>query len=233
MPAKASVLAPELERYYRFHSLIYDATRWTFLFGRQALLREARRLADPRAVLEVGCGTGHNLVRLNRAFPQARLVGVDVSEAMLRLARHKLDRHSARFTLLRQAYPAADGAGEPVDLIWFSYALSMFNPGWEAAIRAARNDLAPGGLIAVVDFHASRFRTFRGWMRINHVRMEGHLLELLRRQFEPLWCDIRSAYGGVWQYFTFIGCPRGGLNLPAEFAPAVPAASSPGAVRSL
>ncbi len=42
-PAESIRLHP-LERYYRFHSRIYDATRWSFLFGRDKLVRIITKL---------------------------------------------------------------------------------------------------------------------------------------------------------------------------------------------
>ncbi len=60
-----------LEKYYRFHSRIYDATRWLFLFGRDRLIKTAALFTRPRRILEVGCGTGKNLVRLRQTFPGA------------------------------------------------------------------------------------------------------------------------------------------------------------------
>ena len=81
----------------------------------------------------------------------------------------------------------------------------MFNPGFEAAIAAARADLTGNGHFAFVDFHASRWPWFTRWMRINHVRMDGHLLPLLRENFTPVIDHIRPAYGGVWDYGSFVG----------------------------
>jgi S-adenosylmethionine-diacylgycerolhomoserine-N-methlytransferase len=52
-------------------------------------------------VLEVGCGTGRNLVKLARAYPEARLFGLDVSREMLASASAALARAglSARIAL--------------------------------------------------------------------------------------------------------------------------------------
>ena len=75
-------------------------------------------------------------------------------------------------TLLRRSYSVpVHRDGEAFDLVLFSYALSMFNPGWEQAIDAAYDDLAEDGVIAVVDFSHTRFSWFRRWMGVNHVRM--------------------------------------------------------------
>ncbi|MDR3401035.1 MAG: class I SAM-dependent methyltransferase [Chthoniobacter sp.] len=195
-----------IEGYYRWHARIYDATRWSFLFGRTGILREVARLATPARILEVGCGTGKNLVNLCRIFPRATVTGIDLSETMLEVARRKAAPFGSRIRLLWGAYGAAQtGDDATYDLILFSYALSMFNPGFEAAITTAHRDLAPGGQVAVVDFHDTRLSFFARWMGVNHVRMDGQLRPLLTRRFLPRIDRLHSAYGGTWRYLTFVG----------------------------
>lgn len=191
-----------LQGYYALHARIYDATRWTFLFGRERILRRSAQIADPRRILEVGCGTGRNLKSLRRIFPDAEITGVDLSADMLKIARRKTDG----VKLIQQAYEAPL-AGD-FDLILFSYALTMFNPGWENALRTAKADLGPGGLLAIVDFSHTGSSAFRRWMGVNHVRMEGHLWPESRAGFEPVVDEIRAAYAGVWHYGMFIGRVR-------------------------
>ena len=194
-----------IERYYRVHAGIYDLTRWTFLLGREALLRQVAASVSPARILEVGCGTGKNLVQLGRQFPQARLWGLDLSGDMLAVAQKKLQGLSPRLTLIQAAYDNPVEEKPFFDLVVFSYALSIFNPGWEQALTAASRDLAPGGAIAVADFHDSGFPLFKRWMGLNHVRLDGHLLPGLKSRFPTHEATIRPAYGGVWSYFRFIG----------------------------
>lgn len=52
--------------------------RWT---------REGR--AEPKAVLDFGCGIGASLPHLQRAFPKAQVTGLDVSEKSLAIARDR------------------------------------------------------------------------------------------------------------------------------------------------
>ena len=75
-----------IERYYRMHARIYDLTRWTFLRGREALIKQVAASLTPNRILEVGCGTGTNLLNLGKAFPQAHLWGLDLSTDMLAVA---------------------------------------------------------------------------------------------------------------------------------------------------
>ncbi|HAS50728.1 MAG TPA: class I SAM-dependent methyltransferase [Gammaproteobacteria bacterium] len=201
--------AAALTRYYRWHARLYDATRWSFLFGRTALIRATAQWSEPpRSILDIGCGTGDNLLRLARQFPDAAVTGLDLSADMLARARRKLDRRQIRATLLHQRYERPL-SGEPIfDLIVFSYCLSMINPGWRQALEAALQDLRPGGRLAVVDFDETRFPAFQRWMAINHVRMDGHLRPWLNAHCQPLLHQPGSAYGGLWRYFQFIGQKR-------------------------
>jgi S-adenosylmethionine-diacylgycerolhomoserine-N-methlytransferase len=195
-----------VENYYRLHARIYDATRWSFLFGRGAVIDRAAAVhPTPARILEVGCGTGKNLARLARRFPQAQITGVDLSAAMLAIAERKTAALGSRVTLLQRAYDSPVEARRGFDLILCSYALSMFNPGHDSALAAAHGDLVPGGCFALVDFHATRFRWFARWMRVNHVRMEGHLRPILRSHFPPLVDELHSAYFGTWQYLSYVG----------------------------
>jgi S-adenosylmethionine-diacylgycerolhomoserine-N-methlytransferase len=194
-----------IARYYRVHARIYDLTRWTFLMGREALMRRLAAALSPERILEVGCGTGKNLLELGRFFPRARLWGVDLSAPMLSQAKRKLAPLADRVTLVRAAYDQPVAPQGSFDLVVFSYVLSMFNPGWEQALAAARKDLSPGGTIAVVDFHESPLPAFKRWMELNHVRLEGHLLPGLEHGFPGGWWQMRQAYGGLWSYFLFSG----------------------------
>jgi len=207
MTAEASPL-PE---YYRFHARIYDATRWSFLFGRDRLVRLAAETASrdglerPARVAEVGCGTGRNLLALSRALPGASIVGVDLCRPMVERARRAAARTACPAELRCVAYGPDAFAPGSLDLVVFSYALTMFNPGWDAALDTAREHLAPGGRIAVVDFHDTPAAWFRAWMGLNHVRLAGHLMPALQSRFTPCRQELRPAYAGLWHYFLFLG----------------------------
>ncbi len=52
----------------------------------QALLDQR---GTPRAILDLSTGTGHAARRLKRQYPRAEVVGVDISEEMIAIARHE------------------------------------------------------------------------------------------------------------------------------------------------
>jgi len=198
----------DVERYYRWHAPVYDLTRWTFLFGRDDILHQLVGDVSAKRVLEVGCGTGRNLVELARLFPAARLTGLDLSSAMLERAEQRTAQFASRVNLLQGRYDGPVYSAPTFDLVLFSYSLTMFNPGFDLAIDSAARDLVHGGRIAVVDFHDSPSTLFERWVAVNHVCAKGQLRPLLQERFMPLHDEVRPAYGGVWRYLMFLGQKR-------------------------
>ncbi len=205
-----------LQSYYRLHAMIYDATRWAFLFGRTEVLRRmpdaaALRAATGRAdgealrILEIGCGTGVNLAVLARKYPEAQLTGVDLSADMLSKSRKKLAKYGDRLRLVEEPYAAGGQVGTDFDLILCSYSLSMINPQWADVLDQAAVDLRKGGIFAAVDFSDSRYASFRSHMGRNHVKVTGHLLPAMRERFTAELDEERGVYLGWWKYLLFHG----------------------------
>lgn len=194
----------KVQRYYRLHSLIYDATRWSFLFGRNELLKRIPLLPSRPRILEVGCGTGQNMKYLQSHYPEARIVGIDLSPDMLQKAANRLTP-SPNMTLINAKYEPGSTDLAPFDLILFSYSLTMFQDIGEEMIQQLSEDLKPGGFIAAVDFHTTPFSWFRRWMERNHVEFTGRLFPLLNRNYSSLLSVEKQAYLGLWSYFMYIG----------------------------
>lgn len=145
-----------MDRMYRFQRHIYDATRKFYLLGRDGLVDGLQPPMDG-SVLEIGCGTGRNLIRIARAYPHARCYGLDVSEEMLATARQQVAKAglSGRITLKQADATSFDpqtlfGRAD-FDRVVVSYALSMIPP-WRAVLARALSRLAPGGSLHIVDF---------------------------------------------------------------------------------
>jgi S-adenosylmethionine-diacylgycerolhomoserine-N-methlytransferase len=197
--------AQKMERYYNVHAKIYDATRWTFLFGRHWIIDWLPfGRTEKITVMEIGCGTGYNLKYLAQNYPKAKLIGYDLSKEMLNVADYKLRNIPNKLILRNETYNTEGGLPK-ADVILFSYCLTMVNPNWQDLILQAKEDLKEGGIIAVVDFHNSPFSLFKRWMGKNHVTMESHLLPFLQNHFQPKKHEIRRAYMSLWHYFLFMG----------------------------
>jgi len=148
--------AGHMDAIYRSQRHIYDLTRKYYLLGRDALIAG---IAPPPGgtVLEVGCGTGRNLIAAARAFPNARYFGIDISAAMLETARAKIAAAglSHRIELAQGDATAFDSTAlfgvAAFDRVFQSYTLSMI-PDWQGALREGASKLAPGGRLDIVDF---------------------------------------------------------------------------------
>ncbi|MCL1124994.1 class I SAM-dependent methyltransferase [Shewanella surugensis] len=205
MPTSPNALKKTIENYYRFHSLIYDYSRWPILFGRNQLIRNVNLEQHSCRILEVGCGTGYNLLRIHQRYPHAHLTGLDTSAHMLSKAKKKLANCSTITFKECLFEKSAFNINERYDLIIFSYCLSMFHHNWKQAIDDANALLYSKGQVAVVDFDYTNYTMTRDIWEGVHVKMEGHLSPYFHQTFSKSKSKSISCYGGLWHYFFFIG----------------------------
>ena len=151
-----SVDAQRMDQHYRYQRFVYDVTRRYFLLGRRQLIADLR--PDPgESVLELGCGTGWNLVQVARRYPQAEIFGIDISSSMLSTARSSIRRAdlAQRIHLMSAdatTFSGVDAFGKSqFDRIFISFALSMIG-NWEGVVTRSVQQLAPGGSLHIVDF---------------------------------------------------------------------------------
>jgi S-adenosylmethionine-diacylgycerolhomoserine-N-methlytransferase len=200
--------AVRMDRQYRWQRHIYDVTRLPYLLGRDQLIREL----DPPCgayVLEIGCGTGRNLIHVARAYPGVTCFGIDVSNVMLATARRSIESAglSGRIRLAQADAVTADpaqlfGCGA-FDRVMISYALSMIAP-WRQALAHAVSLTGPRGALCLVDFGDQagmpawfRVLLFR-WLDWFHVSPRSNLkpeLELLADAV-GLGLRVRDLYRG-------------------------------------
>lgn len=186
---------------YRLQRHVYDLSRKFFLLGRDRLI-DGLDVPEGGTVLELGCGTGRNLVLAARRHPGARLFGLDISAAMLEMAEKSVRRNglAGRVTLARADATDFDAERlfgfEKFDRVFVSYALSMI-PGWERTIALGLDSLAPGGSLHVVDFGGQEglprwFRAgLRAWLGKFHVTPRDDLRAVLEAECGRIGASLR------------------------------------------
>jgi SAM-dependent methyltransferase len=138
-------------------------------FRRRLVLRLLAPSAGTPRILDVGSGTGDLALDLRRAFPEAELAGIELSEAGVELARAKVpDARFVRRDLLVDAPPPADlvawathavcsevleHVDEPGRLL--GNARPFMGPGCRLIVTV------PGGPITAYDTHIGHRRHFR------------------------------------------------------------------------
>jgi malonyl-CoA O-methyltransferase len=122
----------------------------------------------PQRVLDLGCGTGAGLGALSERYPRAQVVGADLSEAMLRVARD--GRSRLRFLLpflrgKRSSLLAADALALPVrsgalGMVWSNLMLHWVADPL-AVFREMQRTLEVGGLLMFSTFGPDTLKELR------------------------------------------------------------------------
>lgn len=200
----------QMDKMYRYQRHFYDLTRKYYLLGRDRMIAQMD-VKPGENVLEVGCGTGRNLIVLAEKYPLARFYGLDASNEMLKTAQTKIDAKGlTQHITLQQClaeelnYEETFNLSEPFDTIFFSYSITMI-PTWKESLQAALDNLKPGRSIYIVDFWDQKdlpgwFRKLlKGWLKQFHVQhwseLMPHLKELEQHgQFKLTISSIARRY---------------------------------------
>jgi len=178
-----------MNRIYRHQRYFYDLTRKYFLLGRDRMIAEMGAYEGAR-VLEIGCGTGRNLIVAARRYPGASCFGIDVSTEMLNSSARAISRAglSARVHVAHadatRFNPGLLFGVDQFDRIFISYSLSMI-PQWQSVVSAALSHLAPRGELLIIDFGrqerlpAAFRRLLWRWLRAFHVAPRDDLEAIL------------------------------------------------------
>ncbi|HKE46675.1 MAG TPA: class I SAM-dependent methyltransferase [Rhodanobacteraceae bacterium] len=210
---RAESHAAALSAFYAPQAGNYDRFRERLLRGREELIARIE-LPERAHVVELGGGTGRNAEFFGERLAHIETLEiVDVCAPLLAEAR----RRAARVPQLRvvEADATTYAPSQPVDAVYFSYALTMI-PDWRAALANAITMLKPGGVLGVVDFHVSAQHAaltrwfWPAWFRHDGVRIsEQHLPELRHRLPEHDVVEARAKVPylpvGRVPYYVFVG----------------------------
>ena len=162
----------------------YDRMMDLLLLGRyQAFIERAIKRTDIRrgdAILDLGSGTGRNIrVMLEALGPTGRVVGLDISQEMLRQARQRC-RAYPQVTFLNRRIEEPLPFHEEFDKAFISFALHGFeDEDKERVIANACQALKPGGIFWILDYN--EFDLDRQWFP-------------LRWAFRHFECELASEF---------------------------------------
>ncbi len=197
-----------MDKIYRNQRFIYNASRKYYLLGRDQLIKD---LAPPAKgiVLELGTGTGRNLICAAKHYNDCELYGVDISKEMLKSAGKSIVKaglqnriHLAKGDATNFNSEKAFGKKE-FDRVFISFSLSMI-PDWQIVIAQALDLTRPGGQIHIVDFGECKQypkvfqKLLYTWLSIFHVHPIKNLPEQLKKAATKTNCNvsIKSLYAG-------------------------------------
>lgn len=150
------------------------------------LLRRYSLPAEPR-ILDAGCGTGEVSSRLAELFPRSRVLGVDIIDEHLELARSRYAKLAPRLAFEHQSVFELDAADRSFDLVLCRHVIH--------AIPHAARVLA----------ELARVTRRGGYL---HVIAEDYgMLHFQRGRLDPreFWHVVPASFGAATQTDLFVG----------------------------
>lgn len=117
---------------------------------RQGLMDAVR--VKPRRIIDLGCGTGSTTLMLKQAFPEAEVVGLDLSPYMLVVAEMKAQKAGLKIQWLHSKAESVAFPDASFDLVAASFLFHETPPAISRAIlRESFRLLKVGGQVAILD----------------------------------------------------------------------------------
>jgi methyltransferase-like protein/ubiquinone/menaquinone biosynthesis C-methylase UbiE len=149
-----------------YPGLPYAQSHPAYLGALAALFGMAPAPAEQCRVLELGCGSGDNLIPMSEELPASTFVGIDAAPTHISAGQRAITAHSLRnITLLCQ-----DIRDTPPDLGTFDYIIAHGVYSWvspavqDALLATCRRALAPHGIAYV------SYNTYPGWHMLGMLR---------------------------------------------------------------
>jgi len=204
----------------------YDLMMDLLLVGRyQAFIERAIKRMDIRrgnAILDLGSGTGRNIcVMLKVLGPTGRVVGVDISQEMLRQARQRC-RAYPQVTFLNRRIEEPLSFHEEFDKTFISFTLHGFeDEDKERVIANVHQALKPGGVFWILDYN--EFDLDRQWFPLRwafrrfECELAGEFLSLdLKGMLARQGFGDFVSYPFLWGYVRLLAVCRRKLPIRAK-----------------
>lgn len=128
---------------------------------RRRVVGEVRRAKSGR-ILDVATGTGDLAIAMARRIRDVQVLGVDLSEQMLAVARRKIEARGldGRIVLDRGDAERLAVADASVDVATVAFGVRNFGD-LGAGLRELARTIKPGGKVVILEFSRPRNRVFR------------------------------------------------------------------------
>ena len=208
-------IAPTYDRLNHLFSLSIDKL-W-----RRRVVRRVRRF-KPVRVLDVATGTGDLAIKMAKAMPKAKIMGVDLSENMLSVAAEKVRRQGLddHIALYQGDAENLDVANELVDVATVAFGVRNFG-NVEQGLSEIWRALRSGGHLVVLEFSTPRNFLVRKLYQLysNHImKPVGGLVSKDRKAYDYLPDSIaafpdRERFLDIMRKVGFDECRRHSQSL--------------------
>jgi ubiquinone/menaquinone biosynthesis C-methylase UbiE len=168
----------------------WDPLQWLFFRPSHRMMMNYLDVSD-RRLLDIGCGTGKFAWRVLERFPRTQVVGLDLSDGMLRAAGPRSAAAAGRFHLVQGDSERLPFASDSFDVVTCCHSFHHY-PHQEEAVAQMHRVLRPGGKLLIIDGDRDRL-----WGRFIYdgivVMMEGAVKHLSGEAFRDLYDRIGFA----------------------------------------
>ena len=144
-------------------SVTYDPITKFFLLPNETWVRQKLVKAigkQPQRILDLGCGTGSTTLMLKQAFPQAEVIGLDLSPYMLVMANYKAKQAGLDIQWLHGKAEATGLNEASFDLVTASLLFHETPPTVSQSIlKECCRLLVPGGQVIILDGNQTAIRS--------------------------------------------------------------------------
>ena len=152
------------------------------------------RRARPRRILDVATGTGDLAIAMARRIEGVQLLGVDLSERMLEVARRKVEARGldGRIVFDRGDAEHLDVVTASIDVATVAFGVRNFGD-LDAGLRELARVLRPGGKVVILEFSRPSNRLFRAVYEFYTYRILpriGGMVSHDRRAYEYLPASV-------------------------------------------
>ena len=203
-------IAPTYDKLNHILSLSIDKM-W-----RRRVVRKVRRM-KPEKIMDLATGTGDLAIKMAKAMPKAKIMGVDLSEKMLAVAAEKvrrkgLDDHIALYQGDAENLDVTDGV---LDVVTVAFGVRNFG-NLEQGLSEIMRSLRSGGHIVVLEFSTPRNWLVRKCYQFysNHVmKPVGGMVSKDRKAYDYLPDSIvefpdRERFLDIMHRTGFVECRR-------------------------
>jgi demethylmenaquinone methyltransferase/2-methoxy-6-polyprenyl-1,4-benzoquinol methylase len=203
---------PQIIDIYRKRAKGYDASGIDSLDAWRSEAVKLLHLKRGDLVVDIGCGTGLNFALLQEAIgPEGRIIGVDLTDAMLDQARLLVARSGWKNVELVQCDAASYAFSAQVNGILSTFALTSI-PEAALVIQNGCRALAPGARWVVLDMAWPRawplwFHHLLFFLRLSRYGITGEVVR--RRPWQTVWNTMQQSLVEVerqpfWMGFFYV-----------------------------
>jgi len=128
----------------------YDRRWSSYIFNTLSFLKNWAQISPQAIVLDIGCGTGEFERLVLSEYPNQQIVGVDISEKMLAIAREKLQAYPS-VSFRTASTSALPFASKSFDAIISASSFHYFDAP-VAALAEMKRVLKPDGTVVILDW---------------------------------------------------------------------------------